>query len=1433
MIKQNIREILKDRILVLDGAMGSLIQEYKLSDADYRGEKFKDFPHEVKGNNDMLSITKPEVIKEIHAKYFEAGADIAETNTFSGTSIAMADYHMEDYVYELNYQSAKIAREAADEFTAKNPLRPRFVAGSIGPTNRTLSLSPDVNDPGFRAITFDELVEAYYEQIQGLVDGGADLLLVETIFDTLNAKAALFAIDLFAFDVKHNTVKPLKSSSIPKQTRVDLSAFVQTNIPVMVSGTITDASGRTLSGQTTEAFLTSVSHIDLLSVGLNCALGADLMRPYVQILANEAPFMVSAHPNAGLPNEMGEYDQSPAEMAVIVEDFLQSGFMNIIGGCCGTTPAHIKAIAEVSAKYKPRVIPTFEPIQKVSGLEPLKMTKETNFINVGERCNVTGSKAFARLIRDGKYDDALSVARNQAENGAQIIDVNLDEGMIDGVEAMTTFLNLIAAEPDISRLPLMIDSSKWEVIEAGLKCVQGKSIVNSISLKEGEAKFKETAEKVKRYGASTVVMAFDEAGQADSYERRIEICKRAYDILVNEVNFPPQDIIFDPNILTVATGLEEHNNYAVDFINATRWIKENLPYAKVSGGVSNISFSFRGNEPVREAMHTIFLYHAIKAGMDIGIVNAGQLGVYDDIPKDMLELCEDVLLNRREDATERLVTFAETVKSKGKEQVVDNAWRELPVGKRLEHALIKGLTEFIDEDVEEARQGFEKPLHVIEGPLMDGMNVVGDLFGEGKMFLPQVVKSARVMKKAVAYLLPFIEAEKRKAPQPPEGEQNKGAYRETADPVLYPLLKDFSLRMRNNPTKAEEILWSCLNSKKLDGYKFRRQHIIGAFITDLVCLEKGLVIEIDGLIHQLPENKFSDTERTQWLNTQGYEVIRFTNEEVLTQIDTVLDTILIKIKALSDLNERQVKAPSGGLGAVKTSTNAGKILLATVKGDVHDIGKNIVGVVLACNNYEIIDLGVMVPTNKILEEAKKHNVDIIGLSGLITPSLDEMVGVAKEMERQGFKVPLLIGGATTSRIHTAVKIDPHYSGPVIHVLDASKSVPVAGRLMQNELTSQDIFDEIKAQYAQLRIDHANRQKDKNFIPIEKARENHVKIDWSNHKVKKPKFLGTKVFDDYDLAEIAKYIDWTPFFQTWQLSGKYPKIFDDETVGKEAKKLFDDAQAMLKKVITEKSLKAKAIVGFYPANSVVDDIILHNFESYEYNSAGQGALKNIAYRILREKAVSENGNLIENPSLAILHQLRQQNLKAQNLPNLCLSDYISPLGEGDDYIGGFAVTAGLGIEALLEQYDNDHDDYQSIMIKSIADRLAEAFTELMHERVRTEFWGYVSSENFTNEELIAEKYQGIRPAPGYPACPDHTEKTALFNLLDAGRIGIELTESFAMYPASSVSGWYFAHPESKYFTIGKIAKDQVVDYAKRKNMPLEEVEKWLAPVLNYD
>lgn len=1430
-VKPHIREVLKKRILVLDGAMGSLIQEYKLSDADYRGEKFRDFPHEVKGNNDMLSITKPEVIKEIHAKYFEAGADIAETNTFSGTSIAMADYHMEDYVYELNYESAKIAREVADLYTAKNPDKPRYVAGSIGPTNRTLSLSPDVNDPGFRAISFDELVDAYYEQIQGLVDGGADVLLVETIFDTLNAKAALYAIDLYQTDKLRGTIRPLKSHSIPKQDNSTAPlAVTDAKIPVMVSGTITDASGRTLSGQTTEAFLTSVSHIDLLSIGLNCALGADLMRPYVQILATEAPFLVSAHPNAGLPNEMGEYDQTPTEMAVIVEEFLQSGFMNIIGGCCGTTPAHIAEIAKVAAKYPPREIPEPTHIQKLSGLEPLKITKETNFVNVGERCNVTGSKKFARLIRENNYEEAIAVAREQVEGGAQVIDVNLDEGMIDGVEAMKTFLNLLMAEPDIATLPIMIDSSKWEVIEAGLKCVQGKSIVNSISLKEGETKFRESAEKVKRYGASAVVMAFDEVGQADSYERRIEICQRAYNILVNEVGFPAEDIIFDPNILTVATGLEEHNNYAVDFINATRWIKENLPYAKVSGGVSNISFSFRGNEPVREAMHTVFLYYAIQAGMDMGIVNAAQLGVYDDIPKDMLELCEDVLLNRRDDATERLVTFAETVKSKGKEVVVDHAWRNEPVGKRLEYALIKGLTEFIDQDTEEARQLADKPLHVIEGPLMDGMNVVGDLFGAGKMFLPQVVKSARVMKKAVAYLLPFIEEEKlRNSPPTPEGGVKTTQEWETADPTLYGLLKEFAVRMRNQPTPAEETLWNALSGKQLEGYKFRRQHIIGSYIADFICLKLNLIIEIDGSIHQLPENQTSDVERTNWLNRQGYRVIRFTNEEVLTNLEAVLEKIIFTL---------QTVPPSGAEGA---SSGAGRILLATVKGDVHDIGKNIVGVVLACNNYEIIDLGVMVPTNVILEEAKKHNVDIIGLSGLITPSLDEMVGVAKEMERQGFKIPLLIGGATTSRIHTAVKIDPHYSGPVIHVLDASKSVPVAGRLMQNDQTHQEIYDEIKAEYARLRTEHASRQKDKNYVAIGKARENKVKIDWSDFKAKKPAFLGNKYFDNYDLAEIARYIDWTPFFATWQLSGKYPKIFDNEVVGAEARKLFDDAQVLLKEIVENKLLTARAVVGFYPVNSSPltpeggtcdDDILVHPVSST--NGLVEVACdKHGSHKYFNGISVASVSPLLEKGTT--LHHLRQQGQKASSLPNICLSDFVAPAdGQSElDYVGAFAVTTGIGIEALIEKYDKENDDYNSIMVKALADRLAEAFAELMHERTRKEFWGYSNEGDLSVEDLISEKYDGIRPAPGYPACPDHTEKRALFDLLEAEKTGIILTESFAMYPASAVSGWYFSHPDSKYFGLGKIAKDQVEDYAKRINYSLEDTERWLAPVLNYD
>lgn len=1266
-VKTNIREILKDRILVLDGAMGTMIQRYKLEDKDYRGERFKDWPHDVKGNNDLLSLTRPHIIKEIHAAYYEAGADIAETNTFSGTWIAMADYSMEELVYELNFESARLAREVADEFTAREPHKPRFVAGSMGPTNRTASLSPDVNNPGYRAITFDQLVDAYYEQVRGLVDGGADLLLVETVFDTLNAKAALFAIDKFFVD--HPQHEPL---------------------PIMVSGTITDASGRTLSGQTTEAFLTSVSHLPLLSVGLNCALGADLMRPYVQMLANESPFFTSAHPNAGLPNEMGEYDESPEQMGEVIEGFLKDNLVNIIGGCCGTTPGHIRVIADLAARFRPRPLPTFEKNMKLSGLEPVKITRNANFVNIGERCNVTGSKKFARLVREGNYDEALSIAREQVENGAQIIDVNLDEGMIDGVEAMKTFLNLIAAEPDISRVPIMIDSSKWEVIESGLKCVQGKAIVNSISLKEGEEKFKESARTVLRYGAATVVMAFDETGQADNYERRIEICQRAYNILVNEVGFPAEDIIFDPNILTVATGMEEHNNYAVDFINATRWIKENLPHAKVSGGVSNVSFSFRGNEPIREAIHTAFLYHAIKAGLDMGIVNAGQIGIYDEIPKATLELVEDVLLNRRPDATERLVTFAETIKDKGKSQSgPDMSWRELPIKERITYSLVKGVSDYIDEDVEECRHLFARPLEVIEGPLMDGMNVVGDLFGEGKMFLPQVVKSARVMKKAVAYLQPYIEADKS-----------------------------------------------------------------------------------------------------------------------------------VEAKAV------------------------GKILLATVKGDVHDIGKNIVGVVLGCNSYDIIDLGVMVPTDKILAAAKEHNVDIIGLSGLITPSLDEMVGVAKEMERRGLKIPLLIGGATTSRIHTAVKIDPHYSGPVIHVLDASRSVPVAGKLTQSDKSQEEVLKDIKAEYAKLREDHAKRKSEKEQLTIEKARNNAVKIDWDNYVAPKPQFLGTRVLEDYDIAEIAKYIDWTPFFQTWQLHGKYPAIFEDKVVGQEAQKLYEDAAVLLGQIIRDKSLQAKAVIGFWPANRIEDDILLHDFkeEAREVPCERHGSHTHIEYKISRRNAEEvvagvagheQTGGELVADTLTVLHNLRQQSQKAANLPNYCLSDFIAPLETGHtDYIGGFAVTAGIGIEALLEKYEREHDDYNSIMVKSLADRLAEAFAELMHERVRKEFWGYAADEKFDNEALIKEKYQGIRPAPGYPACPDHTEKRTLFNLLGAEKLGITLTESFAMYPASSVSGWYFANPESRYFPVGKIQKDQVEDYARRKGISLEEAEKWLSPVLAY-
>lgn len=1221
-----IQEILKERILVLDGAMGTMIQQHKLEEEDFRGERFRDHPSDLKGNNDLLSITRPDIIKGIHKAYFEAGADIVETNTFSGTSIAMADYHLEHLVYELNYESAKIAKEVAAEITAQNPAKPRFVAGSIGPTNRTASLSPDVNDPGYRAVSFDELVDAYHEQVKGLADGGADILLVETVFDTLNCKAALFAIEEYI----NQGGKAL---------------------PVMVSGTITDASGRTLSGQTTEAFFNSISHVPLLSVGLNCALGAKQLKTYIQDLSRIAGMSVSAHPNAGLPNEFGEYDESAEEMAGIIEDFLKDGLLNIVGGCCGTTPQHIQRIAEVAAKYSPRKISETVKATRLSGLEPVTILPETLFVNIGERTNVTGSKQFARLIKAGEYEEALVVARDQVDGGAQIIDVNVDEGMLDSEEVMKNFLNLIASEPDISKLPIMIDSSKWSVIEAGLKCVQGKSIVNSISLKEGEEKFRQVARKVRQYGAAVVVMAFDETGQADSFERRIAICQRCYDILTKEIGFPAEDIIFDPNILTVATGIDEHDNYAVDFIKTVKWIKQNLPHCLVSGGVSNISFSFRGNNVVREAMHSSFLYHAIKAGLDMGIVNAGMIEVYEEIPKDLLKLVEDVLQNRRPDATERLVDFAETVKQKGKVIAVSDAWRNEPVESRLSHALVKGIVDFIIEDTEEARLKLDKPLDVIEGPLMDGMNIVGDLFGAGKMFLPQVVKSARVMKKAVAHLLPYMEEEKKRT---------------------------------------------------------------------------GVV-----------------------------------------------------------------------------QSNAGKILMATVKGDVHDIGKNIVGVVLACNNYEIIDLGVMVPLDKILSEAEKQEVDIIGLSGLITPSLDEMVYVAMEMEKRSLKVPLMIGGATTSRIHTAVKIAPQYSQTTIHVLDASRSVTVAGNLLGAR--KEEFNQQLKAEYEKLRIDHQNRNREKKYISIDKARDNKHKADWQNANLTKPTFIGNKSFDDYPLQEIVDFIDWTPFFQAWEMKGRYPKLLQDPTIGVEAQKLFDDAQALLRKIVDGKLLQAKAVIGFYPANSVDDDTI-------------------IVYKDEQRKE-----------EITRFYTLRQQGQKAANLPNLSFADFIAPLETGlKDYIGGFAVTAGVGIEKLIEEFQADHDDYNVIMIKALADRMAEAFTELMHKRVRQEFWAYAKNEQLENDELIQEKYQGIRPAPGYPGCPDHTEKLTLFNLLEAEKnADIILTENLAMYPASSVSGIYYSHPDSKYFGLGKILKDQVEDLAARKGMPVKELERWLSPNLNYD
>ncbi len=1232
----SIREELEKRILIIDGAMGTMIQRYTLTEEDFRGERFANHACDVKGNNDLLNITRPDIIKAIHTEYLEAGADIVETNTFSTQRISMADYQMEELSYELSYEGARIAKEATTEFMAKFPDRKCFVAGAIGPTNRTLSLSPDVNDPGFRAISYDELFDAYYEQIRGLVDGGSDVLLIETIFDTLNAKVAIAAIKQY-------------------------EEVVGKKLEIMISGTITDASGRTLSGQTAEAFLNSVAHANPLSIGFNCALGAKEMRPHIEELAAKASCYVSAYPNAGLPNEFGAYDELPHETAHLVDDFITSGFVNIVGGCCGTTPDHIGCIAKKAAQASPRKIPTIAPYLRLSGLEPVTITPESIFVNVGERTNITGSPKFSKLILGGDYEAALAVALQQVEGGAQIIDVNMDEGMIDSEAAMTKFLNLIASEPDIAKLPIMVDSSKWTVIEAGLKCLQGKGIVNSISLKEGEEIFKANARKIMRYGAAVVVMAFDEKGQADNYERRLEICGRSYRILVDEIGFPPQDIIFDPNILTVATGLEEHNNYAVDFIEATRWIKQNLPHAKVSGGVSNISFSFRGNNVVREAMHSAFLYHAIHAGLDMGIVNAGMLEVYQEIEPELLERVEDVLLNRRDDATERLVEFAETVKNKGKVIVKDEAWRQGTVEERLSHSLVKGIVEFLDDDVEEARQKYPRPIQVIEGPLMDGMNIVGDLFGAGKMFLPQVVKSARVMKKAVAYLLPFIEEEKLANPDASQG------------------------------------------------------------------------------------------------------------------------------------------------------SSAGKILLATVKGDVHDIGKNIVGVVLACNNFEIVDMGVMVPAQEIIKKAKEINADIIGLSGLITPSLDEMVHFAKEMEREGFTIPLIVGGATTSRIHAAVKIAPNYSGPAIHVLDASRSVTVCSTLMNGELR-QSYIDQIKAEYDKAREAHLNKRSDKRFKTLEEARQHRFQIDLAQ-VAPAPKFTGTKVLEDFPLEELLLYIDWTPFFHTWELRGSYPRIFEDKNVGDEAKKLFDDAQALLKRIVDEKLLKAKAVFGFWPAHAIGDDIQLA-VESSQ----------------LKKTAELKAGN----SEWVTIHTLRQQAEKVDGQPYYALSDFIASKESGvEDYFGGFALTAGIGCDELVAEYEKHHDDYNSIMVKALADRLAEAFAEKLHELVRKDYWGYAKEENFTNADLIKEQYVGIRPAPGYPACPEHTEKGTLFALLEAEeKIGLRITESYAMYPTAAVSGFYFSHPESKYFGLGKISKEQVEEYAERKAMSLEETERWLAPNLAY-
>ncbi|AXN04855.1 methionine synthase [Vibrio anguillarum] len=1221
-VRSQIEAQLQQRILLIDGGMGTMIQSYKLEEQDYRGDRFAHWPSDLKGNNDLLVLTQPQLIKEIHSAYLEAGADILETNTFNATSIAMADYDMQAISNEINFAAANLARQAADEWTAKTPDKPRYVAGVLGPTNRTCSLSPDVNDPGFRNISFEQLVEAYSESTRALIRGGSDLILIETIFDTLNAKACAFAVDCVFEELGYK-------------------------LPVMISGTITDASGRTLSGQTTEAFYNALRHVEPISFGLNCALGPDELRQYVEELSRISECYVSAHPNAGLPNAFGEYDLEADEMAQHIGEWARAGFLNLVGGCCGTTPEHIRQMAKVVEGVKPRALPDIPVACRLSGLEPLTITKESLFINVGERTNVTGSARFKRLIKDEQYDEALHVAREQVENGAQIIDINMDEGMLDAQACMVRFLNLCASEPDISKVPIMVDSSKWEVIEAGLKCIQGKGIVNSISLKEGKEKFVEQAKLIRRYGAAVIVMAFDEVGQADTRERKLEICTKAYRILVDEVGFPAEDIIFDPNIFAVATGIDEHNNYAVDFIEAVADIKRNLPHAMISGGVSNVSFSFRGNNYVREAIHAVFLYHCFKNGMDMGIVNAGQLEIYDNVPEKLREAVEDIILNRRSDGTERLLDIAAEYANKGVGKEEDASaleWRSWPVAKRLEHALVKGITEYIVEDTEEARQNATRPLDVIEGPLMDGMNVVGDLFGEGKMFLPQVVKSARVMKQAVAHLEPYINALK------------------------------------------------------------------------------------------------------------------------------------------------------------QAGSNNGKILLATVKGDVHDIGKNIVGVVLQCNNYEIIDLGVMVPCEQILKVAKEQNVDIIGLSGLITPSLDEMVHVAKEMERQGFKLPLLIGGATTSKAHTAVKIEQNYHQPVVYVNNASRAVGVCSSLLSDELRPAFV-EKLNLDYERTRDQHHRKTPRTKPVSLEVARANKAVIDWDNYTPPVPAKLGVHVFDDFDVATLRRYIDWTPFFMTWSLMGKYPTIFEPEEVGEEAQSLFHDANALLDRVEREGLLKARGICALFPAASVGDDI-----------------------EVYRDESRTEVAH--------VLHHLRQQTEKPKGY-NYCLSDYIAPKESGKrDWIGAFAVTGGIGERELADQYKAQGDDYNAIMIQAVADRLAEAFAEYLHQQVRKEIWGYAADEELSNDDLIREKYQGIRPAPGYPACPEHTEKGTLWEMLQVEQtIDMSLTTSYAMWPGASVSGWYFSHPDSRYFAIAQIQQDQMQDYAQRKGWNAQEAEKWLGPNLD--